>query len=98
MNGHSRERQVRKHLEDEGWFVVRAAGSLGEVDLVALKDGEDPQLVEVKATAGGPYAHFGPSDRSELLDAAAKAGADAMLCWWPANRKPLWIHSSAWPR
>lgn len=95
--GHDRERQVRRHLEDEGWFVARACGSLGDVDLVALKAGHVPRLIEVKSS---PYAfaHFGPQDRAELLAAARIAGARPMLAHWPP-RKPLeWLKQDRWPR
>ena len=95
--GITRERQVRRLLEAEDWWVVRAAGSLGDADLVALKPGKRPLMVEVKSTAGGPYEHFGPKDRGDLLFAAALAGADAVLCWWPPRGEPTWITPDCWP-
>lgn len=95
--GHDRERQVRRQLEADGWFVCRAAGSLGDVDLVALKAGQTPRLIEVKSTAGGPYERFSPADRAALRQAALLAGADAWLVWWPSRGKPEWIPRSAWP-
>jgi Holliday junction resolvase len=95
--GHNRERQVRDLLLSDDWFVTRAAGSLGDADLVALKAGERPRLIEVKSTAAGPYHGFGPKDRADLLFAAELAGADAWLCWWPPRGRPSWIHSNIWP-
>ena len=95
--GIQRERQVRKLLENDGWWVCRAAGSLGDADLVSLKNGETPQLIEVKATARGPYHGFGPAQRQELIDAARKANAFALLCWWPPRKQPAWIYSWDWP-
>ena len=53
--GHNRERQVKAWLQGQDWWVCRAAGSLGDADLVALKPGR-VLLIEVKATAGGPYS------------------------------------------
>jgi Holliday junction resolvase len=98
MNGLARERQLRERLRSQGWWVIRAAGSLGDADLVALKDGQRPRLIELKANAeGGPFKNFGPTDRAELLEAAQCAGADALLCWWPARKDPRWIGSSDWP-
>jgi hypothetical protein len=91
--GHNRERL----LEDEDWFVTRAAGSLGDADLVALKVGHTPRIIEVKSTAGGPYEHFRPKDRADLRFAAEIAGAVAELCWWPPRGKPRWIPASEWP-
>lgn len=95
--GHSRERLVRKLLEANDWVVVRAAGSLGPIDLVALKLGRKAMLIEVKSTAGSPYERFGPADRKTLLDLAERAGADAVLAYWPPNAVLELIDSHAWP-
>lgn len=95
--GHDRERAVRRLLEGEDWWVCRAAGSLGDADLVALKPGRRPLLVEVKSTAAGPYHSFGPKDRADLRWAGALAGADVTLCWWPPRGKPKWLPASEWP-
>lgn len=95
--GHDRERSVKKLLEEEGWLVVRAAGSLG-YDLVALKDSHTPRVIEVKSTAGGPYERFGPKDRRELCAAALAAGAIAELAYWPPRGALRWIDSAEWPR
>lgn len=99
--GIKRERQVRKLLEDDGYWCARAAGSLGDADIVALKCREDGScyalLVEVKCTAGGPYEHFRPGDRAELVAAAVIAGATATLCWWPKWGQPKWIGAALWP-
>lgn len=95
--GHSRERAVKALLEEQGWFVTRAAGSLGDADLVALKAGRVPRLIEVKSTAGGRWERFGPKARADLLFAAGVAGAEAWLVWWPPRGKPEWVASSSWP-
>lgn len=95
--GHARERAVRKLLEADGWFVIRAPGSLGFADLVALKARHFPRLIEVKGTAAGPYAGFSPSDREALKAAAKQAGAIPELAWWPANKELRWIAESEWP-
>jgi Holliday junction resolvase len=96
--GHNRERQVRDYLQSEDWWVCRAAGSLGDADLVALKDGHKPLLIEVKSTAGGPYERFGPKDRADLLFAAKLAGAKAVLVWWPPHGGREWLWPASWPR
>jgi Holliday junction resolvase len=85
--GHDRERAVKRLLESQDWWIARAAGSLGDADLVALKDGKRPLLIEVKSTAGGPYERFGPKDRADLRFAARLAGASAVLYWWPPRGK-----------
>lgn len=96
--GHNRERMVKAVLQSQDWWVARAAGSLGDADLVALRDGDRPRLVEVKGTAAGPYHSFGPSDRAALLMAARLAGADAVLAWWPPRGKLVWLWPGAWPK
>lgn len=95
--GLNRERKVKAILESEDWWVVRAAGSFGDADLVALKAGKRPRLIEVKSTLG-PYSHFGPADRAELLLAAEIAGGEPWLCWWPKNGSATWIPASDWPK
>lgn len=106
--GHQRERQVKKLLEKQGWFVIRAPGSLGVADLVAVRrytKYADPELtaevrfIECKANEkGGPYMNFRPEDRQALLDAAEKAGARAELAFWPKRGNLTWIGSEAWPK
>lgn len=97
--GHDRERQVRAWFEARDWFVVRAAGSLGDVDLVCLRDGYTPMLVEVKSSSKtrGPYADFGPAAREELRLAARIAGAEATLAWWPPRGELRFFGSDEWP-
>jgi Holliday junction resolvase len=94
--GISRERQVRAVLEGEDWWVARAAGSLGDADLVALRYSSRPRLIEVKSTIG-PYDHFPPAARRRLSFAATLADADAWLAWWPKHGKLRWIHEAEWP-
>jgi len=96
--GAHKERQSKALLEADGWHVTKAGGSLGAADLVALKNGERPMLVQVKATARGPFDGFGPSERGELLSVAKGAGAVPILAWWkPRAREHRLIESYDWP-
>lgn len=95
--GIQRERAVKAWLQERDWLVVRAAGSLGGVDLVALKDGQRPMLVEVKSTASGPFDHFRPAERAALLLAAEMAGGVAVLAWWPPRGKLRLFGPEEWP-
>jgi Holliday junction resolvase len=95
--GHNRERAVKRLLEGQDWVVVRAAGSLGPIDLVALKVGRTPRFLEVKSTARGPYEHFSPADRAEMMLVASMAGAVAELAWWPPRGQLRFITSDEWP-
>ena len=96
--GTGRERAVREWYADRDWLAFRAPASLGVADVIALKAGHRPQLVEVKSTAQGPYEHFRPADRADLSAAAALAGADALLAWWPSRGKLRFIPESEWPK
>lgn len=95
--GIQRERQVRHHFEDQGWVAFRAPASLGAADVVALRDGDRPLLIEVKSTSGGPYERFGPADRFELSEVARRAGADALLAYWPSRGDLEFVPESEWP-
>lgn len=88
---------MREALDREGWWTCRAAGSFGAADIVALKQGHVPKMIEVKSTARGPFAGFGPAKRDELISAAAKAGAVPWLLWWPPRDGPHWVPVSNWP-
>jgi len=110
--GHDRERQLRHVLEAAGWLCVRAAGSLGPVDVLAIaragamhparaatpaRQGEIA-LIECKSTAGGPYERFGPAERKLLAELAASVGASAWLAYKPKGARAwTWIPSAAWP-
>ncbi len=74
------ERRVAAHLRGEGWLVVRAAGSHGACDLVALRSngegGCEVRLVQCKV---GP--HFSLVHRAALCSAARAVGATAWLAF-----------------
>lgn len=95
--GTQRERAVRNHLRDQDWLAFRAPASLGVADVIAMRAGNRPRLIEVKSTAQGPYEHFGPADRAKLAAAAELAGADAYLAWWPPRGQLRWIPATEWP-
>lgn len=72
------ERQAREALRELGWFVVRAGGSLGPADLVALRAGYVPLLVGCKTNG-----EMGPRERDAMVDAGELAGARPLLAWRP---------------
>ena len=96
--GVQRERAVRDQLRNQDWLAFRAPASLGVADVVALRAGSRPRLIEVKSTAGGPYERFQPADRDKLRLAGELAGADVYLVWWPPRGKAHWIPEHEWPR
>ena len=68
------ERQARDALRAHQWVVVRAAGSHGPADLVALRAGRTPLLIACKVDGT-----IGPGERRALVDAADMGGARPML-------------------
>lgn len=94
--GSARERQVMMLLRNDGWVVLRAAGSFGNADLVALRAGSTPMLVQVKASARSPVEHFGPAERQALHTEAQRAGARAILAWWPSRSPLRWYEGPAY--
>ena len=95
--GSAKERQSKALYQADGWEVTKAGGSLGAADLVCLKAGERPLLVQVKCGRGA-YDHFGPRERGELLEVAKRAGAVPVLAWWkPRAREHRLIESYDWP-
>jgi len=95
--GAQRERAVRDWYSSRDWLAFRAPASLGCADVIALREGSRPKLIEVKSTKAGPYHGFGPADRARLRAAADIAGADALLAWWPSRGTLRFIPESEWP-
>ena len=91
-----REYQVRDWYRAQGWIAFRAPASLGVADVIALKAGEAPQLVEVKSSPY-PFEHFRPADRARLIEAAEIAGAHPLLVHWPKGGHIRFVHPPDWP-
>jgi Holliday junction resolvase len=94
--GADKERRLMARLETAGWIVYRSAGSHGAADLVALRRECRPLLVQVKGTAAGPFAMFGPEDRHDLCQEARFAGALPVLGWWPPGGSVGWFIGPRW--
>lgn len=95
--GAARERQVVELFKLRGWFAIRAAGSHGPADVVAVRNGHQTLLIQVKTDVAGPYAHFGPNERKELREACRIAGARGLLLWWPPHGAKSYIFEEGWP-
>jgi len=72
--GYRFERRVRQDFESRGWWVIRAAGSHGPADLVCLKIGEPPLLVQCKADSARHK-----KEGIALSALADSVGAEALL-------------------
>jgi Holliday junction resolvase len=95
--GADRERQVVRLFRERGWSATRSAGSHGPADVVCLREGYQPILVQVKTDTAGPWAHFGPQERRELREEARRAGARALLLHWPPRGTRKFIFEEGWP-
>lgn len=82
--GVSLERAVAERLRREGWLAVRAAGSHGVADVVALLLGQAPRLIQCKIDG-----YLVPAERRSLLEAAAAAGAEPVVAWRGPGRSGL---------
>lgn len=81
QNGRALEYRVKRQLEDDGWFVTRSSGSHGPADLVALKRGKPPLLVQCKANG-----RISQEEKDELVKVSKSVGAIPVLA---ANHKGL---------
>lgn len=50
QRGSAFERRVKKQLEGLGWFAVKSAGSKGKVDVMAVRSGCKPLMIQCKLT------------------------------------------------
>lgn len=71
------ERLVQKLLEEQGWFVIRSAGSHGLVDLVAFKQDCITRFIQCKISKGD----MTKAAKRELAVLAIKHKACAWLYW-----------------
>lgn len=74
VQGRQKEWKVRDALIADGYEVLRAAGSKGALDLLAIKPGEQ-LFVQVKSGQQG----LGPAAWNRLFDLAAMVGAIPIL-------------------
>ena len=94
QRGYKFERRVREHLEKQGYWVIRSAGSRGLADLaafgqsIAVNVGKDSEYVfpgEVMLIACRvSKERFSPAERQSLKNLARHLGHEA----WLAHRAP----------
>jgi len=56
--GYRVERKIRLKLEAKGWKVVRAGASIGEADLICIKN-KKCILLQIKSTAKKKFYYYG---------------------------------------
>jgi Holliday junction resolvase len=94
VRGRARELAVVKGYRARGWVAYRLAH--GHADIIAMRAGYCPELIQVKSTLR-PYTHFPHPDRQALAHEAHEAGAHALLAWWPKNGPLTFIPAVDWP-
>jgi len=81
------ERSVRRHFEAEGYFVVRAAGSKGPLDLIAVRKsflqpvGKIATVLLIQCRARKrprKRGRFEQKEKTDLIVLAARYGAAAV--------------------
>ncbi len=73
------ERTIASSLQKDGYTVIRAAGSLGPADLIAMKPRE-LLLIQVKTEPRiGRKAQISPAEWNQLIDYANNCGAKPII-------------------
>jgi len=70
------ERAAKHYLEDNGYYVIKSAGSKGAADLAAFKPGE---ILFVQCKLDG---YLTPAERVKFWQAAVASGAVAVAACW----------------
>lgn len=80
------EHQVKKHFENDGWFVVRSAGSHSPADLVCIKRGDLPTVVQCRLRG-----NLSADEERELSGLKEKYGCNVILAY--RQDKELWFRN-----
>jgi Holliday junction resolvase len=84
IKGRALEYRIATFFKRKGYFIIRAAGSHGVADLVAVKKNKKPLFIQVKAGTGT----VDKDEHNALLGAALDAGAIPVIAYHP-DRKPI---------
>ena len=88
VSGRQFEYRVKKYLEDKGYYVVRSAGSKGQIDLVAvptlIRPSADVLFIQCKHGA-----KISKKERDALLELDHKmlVGTRCIVAWSKPNSK-----------
>lgn len=75
--GRERENKVRSILQEDGWFVVRSAGSRGPFDLVLTKSGYTV-FAQIKSK-------YTADETQQYIELAQTLGVDTVYIWRAAK-------------
>jgi Holliday junction resolvase len=92
--GAERERELAKLWRSDGWQVFRSAGSHSPADLICLKRGHEPRLLQLKTGR----RRWPSRDERVALSVTAKAGgALPLIVFWQPRQKPEYVLEGDWP-
>lgn len=80
VRGRAFEYKIATLMRRKGYFVIRAAGSHGVSDLVAMKKGEKPLLMQCKI---GASIGLNADEHNALLNTAISSGGVPILAVKP---------------
>jgi Holliday junction resolvase len=80
VRGRAFEYKIATFMRRKGYFVIRAAGSHGVSDLVAMKKGEKPLLIQCKT---GVTQGLTADEHNALLNTAISSGGVPILAFKP---------------
>lgn len=82
------EYKVKKLYESDGWFVIRAAGSKGVADLVAIaKDGKEVHFIQCKK-----HGVLSKQEREQLVAKAYTYNAVPILASQGKNGRSIKLY------
>ena len=76
------ERAAKRYLEDNGYYVIKSAGSKGVADLVAIKGLQGIQASETLYVQCKTDGYLLPDERVRFRQAALKSGAVPVVARW----------------
>jgi Holliday junction resolvase len=88
--GAARENRVRRHLETDGYWVVRSAASKGSLDLLAVKR---PQMLGVQVKSGELW-RVGVAEHDEMWELCLRIGATPVVVQCQDRKPDLWWRST----
>lgn len=80
VRGRAFEYNIATLMRRKGYFVIRSAGSHGVSDLVAMKKGENPLLIQCKS---GVSLGLNVDEHNALLNTAIASGGVPILAFKP---------------
>jgi hypothetical protein len=98
QRGRDVEVLVAQRLQADGWLVASRRHVGGAGDLLAVRIGHRPLLIEVKSRLN-VWEGFRRADRLALVRVAGLFNCSPLLCSWPPGQaEPDWLGPDEWPK